>query len=165
LYLIIKEEIVRNFVLPVILLFALSFGGCIKNHPCTPKPASSESPEIIAYALANGINATAHSSGLYYEVISPGSGTAVSSSSKIVITYTGALLNGTVFANQTSPNTAEPWDLGELIEGWKVGIPLIQKGGHIRLLVPSALAYGCRPYGAIPGNSVLVFDITLVDVL
>jgi FKBP-type peptidyl-prolyl cis-trans isomerase FkpA len=117
---------------------------------------------MLAYASANGMTMTAHSSGLYYEILNLGSGPTVTTSSKIKITYTGLLLDGTEFDRMDTPNT-NPWLLAGLIEGWQIGIPLIQKGGRIRLLIPSALAYGCRDYGPIPGNSPLFFDVALVD--
>lgn len=136
---------------------------CLKNSTCTPQPASSEASTMQAFAVANGITATAHSSGLYYEIINAGSGTTASVNSTIYITYVGKFIDGSVFDQQNSSvNTG--WKLGDLIEGWKVGIPLIQEGGRIKLIVPSSMAYGCTGYGAIPGNSVLFFDITLVDV-
>ena len=50
------------------------------------------------------------------------------------------------------------------IEGWKIGIPLIKKGGKLKLIIPSALAYGCNDISGIPGNSILFFDIDLIDV-
>jgi FKBP-type peptidyl-prolyl cis-trans isomerase FkpA len=52
----------------------------------------------------------------------------------------------------------------QLIEGWKIGLPLLKKGGHIKLYVPPSLGYGPSPNRNIPGNSVLIFDIRLVDV-
>jgi FKBP-type peptidyl-prolyl cis-trans isomerase FkpA len=160
----------RNFVLPFALLLVLFIGpGCLKNSTCEPKTTASEALQIEAYAAANGITAMAHSSGLYYEIINPGSGATATLSSKVVITYTGKLLDGTIFDQRTTPNNApagadSPWPLTQLIEGWKVGIPLIKKGGQILLIVPSSMGYGCTAYGSIPGNSILFFDITLVDV-
>jgi len=50
-----------------------------------------------------------------------------------------------------------------LIAGWQIGLPLIHKGGEIKLIVPSSLAYGCGN-GPLPANSILYFDIHLVDV-
>jgi FKBP-type peptidyl-prolyl cis-trans isomerase FkpA len=46
-----------------------------------------------------------------------------------------------------------------------LGLPLIKKGGVIRLIIPSSLAYGCNAAGSIPGDSVLYFEVELVDVL
>lgn len=143
----------------------------MKSDPCSPKTVASESPEIQAFAAANGISATVHASGLYYEVLDPGAGATPSLNSKIAITYTGKFLDGTTFDERLVPNndpdpTSDnaPWRLGDLIEGWQIGIPLIQKGGHIKLIVPSAMAYGCTGFRSIPGNKILFFDINLVDV-
>jgi FKBP-type peptidyl-prolyl cis-trans isomerase FkpA len=121
-------------------------------------------PQIQAFAVTNGINATAHSSGIYYEIISPGTGKTPSANSSIVITYTGKLMDGNVFDERTTPNTQEPWPLNGLIQGWIIGIPLIKEGGRIRLIIPSSLGYGCEQYYSIPGNSVLYFDVSLVEV-
>jgi len=42
---------------------------------------------------------------------------------------------------------------------------MIGKGGKIKLWVPSNLGYGSRPMGRrIPANSVLVFDVDLLDI-
>ncbi len=137
--------------------------GCNKDKSCKPNPVGKEVAQIQAYASANGITATAHSSGLYYEIINMGSGPKANASSKISITYTGKYMNGQVFDEQLTPNV-KLWDLSGLIQGWVIGVPLISEGGHIKLIVPSSLAYGCAQYYDIPGNSVLFFDIHLVDV-
>ena len=135
---------------------------CAKNN-CTPNAPSSEAPMMQAFATANGITATVHPSGLYYEIIDPGSGATATTNSYIYITYVGKFLDGNTF-DQQSNSASTGWKLGNLIEGWKVGIPLIQKGGRIKLIVPSSMAYGCAGYRVIPGNSPLYFDISLVDV-
>ena len=128
------------------------------------KTVQSEEGVITAYATANGISATAHSSGLYYQVTNPGSGATPSSGSKVFVKYTGKLLNGTVFDSQTN-SSLTGFTVSGLILGWQIGLGLIKKGGSIKLIVPSSLAYGCQGSGAtIPGNSVLYFEIELVDV-
>jgi FKBP-type peptidyl-prolyl cis-trans isomerase FkpA len=168
-----KEIIVRNSVLSVVLLFLMFTGvRCIKGAAgnCSPRTVSSEASQMLAYAQANGINATAHSSGLYYEIVDPGTGASPTLNSRIVITYTGMLLSGTIFDQKVNPNNDatgpnSPWPLSDLIEGWRIGIPLLKVGGRIKLIVPSAMAYGCTGYGSIPGNSILFFDINLVNVV
>jgi FKBP-type peptidyl-prolyl cis-trans isomerase FkpA len=152
-----------NFLFVPLLLIAF-FPGCIKDKTCKPKAVESEVAQIQAFAATNGVNVTAHSSGIYYEIINPGAGTAPTVNSKIVITYTGKLMDGTTFDESQTPNTNDPWPLNGLIQGWIIGLPLIQEGGHIKMIIPSALAYGCEQYYTIPGNSVLYFDVTLVDV-
>lgn len=151
-----------NFFLTLSVL-ALTLTQCSKKD-CHLKPVGNEAPEIESYATANGIDAVAHSTGLYYEILNPGSGASVTPDSRIVITYVGKMLNGQIFDQQDVPNTSKPWALSNLIEGWRIGIPLIKKGGSIRLIVPSALGYGCEQYYDIPGNSILYFEINLVDI-
>ena len=146
------------------MVFLISCSGCLDSKQgCVPLTPQSEEAQIVAYASANGITATKHSSGLYYQIITPGSGAAPSLNSKVFITYTGKLLNGTQFDQATNPSTTG-WALGSLIEGWQIGLPLIKKGGKIKLIIPSSLAYGCNGAGPIAPNSVLYFDIDLFDV-
>ena len=76
--------------------------------------------------------------------------------------YTGKLTNGTIFGQSTTPLTIS---LSTVIAGWQIGIPLIGEGGVIKLIIPSSLAYGCVANGSIPANSVLFFEVELVDIL
>jgi FKBP-type peptidyl-prolyl cis-trans isomerase FkpA len=133
------------------------------SNSCTPATPQSEQAQIVAYTSTNGIIATAHSSGLYYEVINPGSGVNPGASSKVYVKYTGKLTNGTVFDSQND-SSKTGWLLGNLISGWQIGLPLIKKGGIIRLIIPSSMGYGCLAAGTIPANSILYFEIELVDV-
>jgi FKBP-type peptidyl-prolyl cis-trans isomerase FkpA len=151
----------RTIILSL-LLVSLFSSGCNKEKECTPVPASAEESQMQAYATANGLTAVKHSSGLYYQVTNPGTGATPTINSKVTVTYTGKLLNGTVFDQVTYPAVTFP--LSGVIEGWQLGIPLIKKGGKIKLIIPSSLAYGCTGVSTIPGNSVLYFDIDLVDV-
>lgn len=147
----------------VCLLLILNI-GCIKDSsdPCTPKPVASEQTVMVNYEVSNGINATVHPSGLHYEIISPGTGTPPDLTKTVSVTYTGKLLDGTIFDSATSPFT---YALNGFIEGWKIGLQLIGEGGSIKLVIPSSMAYGCEGAGSIPPDSVLYFEITLVDVL
>jgi FKBP-type peptidyl-prolyl cis-trans isomerase FkpA len=99
-----------------------------------------------------------------YQIVDTGTGATPNLNSKVYITYTGTLLNGSVF-DQQSNSALTGWPLNQLIEGWRVGLPLIKVGGEIKLIVPSSMAYGCTGYGGIPANAVLYFDIHLVNVV
>lgn len=107
---------------------------------------------------------TRDASGVYYQIINPGTGTeTVTLTSTLKIAYTGRLFDGTVF-DSAPTNSPFQSSLNSLIEGWKTTVPLIKKGGKIRILIPSYLAYGPTGSGAIPANAPLDFDIELVDV-
>lgn len=144
----------------VLLLFTSS--GCLKDNSCNPKSVESEEAAIQAYAAANSINAIRHSSGLYYEIVNPGSGPTPTVNSVVSARYVGKLTDGTIFDSQTANPVSFP--LGNTIPGWQLGIPLVQKGGTIKLIIPSALAYGCTGQGPIPPNSILFFEVNVVDV-
>lgn len=155
----------KKFTLFLSFVIALTGGiGCIKDTGCQNKSVDSERAAMQSYATTNGITATAHSSGVYYQITNPGSGAVPNSNSRVFVTYTGKLLNGTQFDAGTTPVTGGGWLLSGLISGWQIGLPLIQKGGSIKLIIPSSLAYGCQGAGTIPANSILFFDITLNDV-
>jgi len=141
--------------------FIVFFTGCSKHKTgCTPIEPKMEEPQITAYAAADTIHTTKHSSGVYYEIINPGSGAAPTPESTITVSYIGKTLNENIFDQSSSYTNT----LNGLIEGWQIGIPLIKKGGRIKLIIPSALAYGCNETGPIPSNSVLFFDVSLLDV-
>jgi FKBP-type peptidyl-prolyl cis-trans isomerase len=71
------------------------------------------------------------------------------------------LLNGTQFDASANPVS---FLLSGVIKGWQIGIPLIKKGGRIKLVIPSSLAYGCKGQNSIGPNSPLYFEVTLTDV-
>ncbi len=135
--------------------------SCIKDG-CKDIEPVNEQALILAYAGSNGINATAHSSGMYYEIINAGSGTQPNAASTVTVKYTGKLTNNVIFDQQTATAVVIP--LQDVINGWKIGVPLIRKGGLIKLILPSALGYGCTGLGTVPPNSILYFEIELIDV-
>ncbi len=161
----------RRFIIALPLVVFL-FTGCYKKDentstcdydPCAVKAPSNEITQLEAYLSGAGITtAIKYCSGMYYQIISTGSDKAPSICSYVSVNYKGTLTNGTVF-DQTS-GTPAGFQLAILIESWKQGILLIKKGGKIRLYVPPSLGYGTAQSASIPANSILIFDIELVDI-
>lgn len=118
---------------------------------------------IKNYLITKGLNATKDISGIYYIMNLAGTGSSAISSSTIEVKYKGSLLNGTVF-DQTASDKTFISPLSKLIPGWQIGIPLMKKGGKATFFIPSLLGYGSTNLGIIPSNSVLIFEIELVDV-
>lgn len=152
----------RKILLLVVICMAVLLSGCLKDTTCQNKTIESEDAAMQSYAAANGISATRHSSGMYYQILSQGTGPAPTSSSVLLVKYTGKLTNGTVFDSRTTSPVS--LTLPQVIAGWQIGLPLIQEGGVIKLIVPSSMGYGCASVGSIPSNSILYFEIELVDV-
>ena len=156
------------------LLFVLLLGavvaitnGCVKGssaNECTNRTPQAEEAEILAYAAAQNYNMSRHPSGMYYEVVNPGSGAIAVEDSRIYVRYVGRLTSSNAIFDQQQNHTLTGFKLNTLIPGWQIGVPMIQVGGKIRLIVPSSLAYGCRPYSSLPGNAILFFEIELVEI-
>ncbi|SDM27300.1 FKBP-type peptidyl-prolyl cis-trans isomerase [Pedobacter antarcticus] len=119
---------------------------------------------IRKFITENEIPAIKHESGVFYQIIDPGEGDVkYTIDTKVSAEYEGRLLNGTVF--DKSKGTPISFTLGRVIAGWQIGIPLIQKGGKIRLLIPSQYGYSNSSAGSIPPSSVLDFTVHLDDVI
>ena len=152
----------RNVLLAFILA-PLLFTACGKtSEPCVPATVASEKAAMVAYCTANSITYTEHASGILYEVMSPGLTTQPTIANTVSVVYTGKLLNGNQFDASANPVRLA---LSGVIKGWQIGIPLIKKGGRIKMVIPSSLAYGCTGQGSIAPNSPLYFEVTLTDVL
>jgi FKBP-type peptidyl-prolyl cis-trans isomerase len=156
----------KNIVLPAVITGLLFFAGC------APDPVNFVSPEeqlqmdleaIDKYLADNSITAVKHPSGLRYVITQAGSGAQPNFSHTITVRYTGRLLaTGTVFDQQINNPVSFP--LRNLIMGWQIAFPLLNRGTQATLFVPSGLGYGPRGSPpAIPANANLIFDVELVD--
>ncbi|QJW87977.1 FKBP-type peptidyl-prolyl cis-trans isomerase [Spirosoma taeanense] len=127
---------------------------------------------IQDYVAKNGLAGKAQKteSGVYYVVTQPGSGPTPSRGDLVQVHYTGKLLNGKVFdSSRSNPQAGGkpvqfPIGVGQVIPGWEEGVMKLHKGEKATLIIPSTLAYGPRGNQGIAPNSVLLFDIELVDI-
>jgi FKBP-type peptidyl-prolyl cis-trans isomerase len=134
----------------------VAFSSCEKENV-------DEAALIARYIETNNLNAQEGPEGLYYVIEQEGTGLQPAGVySEVSVNYVGRLINGTEF--DRSGSTPFTTTLDRVIKGWQYGIPFFKEGGSGKLIIPSALGYGTRGAGSIPPNSVLVFDIELVDV-
>jgi FKBP-type peptidyl-prolyl cis-trans isomerase FkpA len=158
-----------NRILAGCMLIIVMASGCLKDQPdgnCTFDPCAfvvpaAETAMVEEYLNANSITATKHCSGMYYTIINQGTGASPEVCDGVSVKYVGKLTNGSTFDQAANPVN---FNLSTLIGGWQLGIPLIKTGGKIMLYLPPSLGYGSAGSGSIPANSVLIFDIDLVDV-
>lgn len=144
--------------LSIALIIFLVLTGCEKE-----KSQEEKDDEIINnYLSENNLHAEYLDYGLYYSIMEEGSGGYPEVTNTVVVKYKGYLTDNQVFDETTGEETYE-YLLSNLIAGRQLGLPLIQKGGKEVLFIPSALGYGPYNVGSIPANSVLIFEIQLVN--
>lgn len=124
--------------------------------------AKKDTAAIEAWLKENELEAQVTESGLYYIIHELGEGEHPNITSLVRVHYKGSFIDGKVFDQTTDSPATFP--LADLIPAWQEGIPLLKEGGQLTLVVPSRLGYGHQDVGPIPANSVLIFEITLVEV-
>ncbi len=124
--------------------------------------AQKDHAAILAYINSKTDTGWKETNGIFYKILTAGTGRNVTISDTVVVHYKGQLLNGFVFdETKTAPAT---FPLKRLIKGWQAALPNCKTGGSIRMVLPSAMAYSIRNLGTIPPNSVLVFDVEVTAV-
>lgn len=113
---------------------------------------------------------TASQGALTGDIVTCPNGAELKSGYKAAVYYKGWLTNGTLF-DQSRPNESgqlQPFILtlgaGQVIKGWEQGLLGMKVGGTRRIIVPASLGYGAAAQGKIPANSLLIFDVQLLDI-
>ncbi len=143
------------------LLVAFTFVHCNKDDGQDQSEIDDEI--ILKYIADNNLDAENIGGGLYFVDEETGTGENPNASSTVRVAYRGYFTNGQVFDESGSDGIS--FGLNQVIRGWTLGIPYFKEGGRGKLLIPSELAYGSSPRSGIPANSVLIFDIHLIDIL
>ena len=156
----------KTFLAAILGLLMSSFIlGCNGDEESlSPEEQLAEDLKLIeAYAEERGLDYETTSSGISYVITDSGNlGEHPSSNASVEVLYKGYFLDGRVF-DQTSGNQTITFGLNQVIQGWQEAIPLLTRKGKGTFIMPSVLCYGTRGSGSIPPNSVLVFDIELID--
>lgn len=105
-------------------------------------------------------------SGILYEVLTPGPADAAkpTADKTVKVHYTGTLIDGTKFDSSVDRGEPAEFPLGGVIKGWTEGLQLMPVGSKYRFHIPGALAYGPEGNRNIPPNSVLVFEVELLEI-
>jgi len=149
---------IRKLIAFIILIVIVS--SCKKEEVIDYGPIDKKI--IEDYLKTNNLTAQSTASGLYYSIQTPGGTTHPTLNSTVTVNYKGYLTNGTIF-DASAAGKPFTYSLRSLIPGWQEGLQLIGKGGKMTLFCPSALGYGSSAAGKIPANSVLIFEIELIN--
>lgn len=119
---------------------------------------------LAANAKKEGVKVT--KSGLQYQVIKSGKGKTPKATDSVKAHYHGTLIDGTVFDSSVERNEPAVFPVSGVIPGWTEVLQMMKEGDKWKVFIPAKLAYGERGAGQkIPPNSVLVFEIELLEVL
>lgn len=108
---------------------------------------------------------TVTESGLQYEVLQAADGAKPAATDTVKVHYTGTLTDGTKFDSSLDRGEPAQFPLNRVIPGWTEGVQLMNVGSKFKFTIPSELAYGERDMGVIKPNSVLVFEVELLDIV
>ena len=106
-------------------------------------------------------------SGLQYEVLGTGpEGASPAAADAVLAHYHGTLIDGSIFDSSVDRGEPAQFALSQVIPGWTEALQLMRVGDEWRLFIPPDLAYGeSSPSPAIPPNSVLIFDVELLEIV
>jgi FKBP-type peptidyl-prolyl cis-trans isomerase FkpA len=134
---------------------------------------------IQEYAQKKGLKTSTTASGLHYIIQKLGTGIKPQAGDTVKVNYTGMLLDGKIFDTSNEQKAKEsqtynperkyepiafPLGVQAVIQGWDEGLALLPKGSKALLLIPSKLGYGSQDLGVIPANSVMIFEVEMVDI-
>ena len=164
-----------------ILTLALALGlfaGCAPKETApdtttTTTPAASDAKPgvatdpgeafLAANAKKEGVTTTA--SGLQYKVLKSGTGDSPKATDQVKVHYTGTTIDGNVFDSSVQRGQPAVFPVNAVIPGWVEALQLMKVGDKWQLVIPAKLAYGAQsPSPAIPPNSVLIFEVELIDI-
>ena len=115
---------------------------------------------VDEYIEVNKLTTKELDKGVHIVIDNAGNNVKPNINSEVKLNYVGKLTDGTQFDSGSNIK----FQLSNLIEGWKIGLKEIGEGGSCKLIVPPGAGYGSSNTGIIPPNSVLVFDMELLEV-
>ncbi len=150
----------QNLLICLCLSVLIGLGSCAKQYATI---AEVDTEVVSNYIQANNLSVQQYGqSGIYYQIITQGTGADINYSTQIPLLYTLKTLDGSYSSTDTLNNRYagyfgyfKPDSLREVIKN-----VLVKQGGTIRIIMPSRFAFGKAGSSNIPGNSSLDFTVT-----
>lgn len=157
----VKRSIVWWVVIGVVLAVAAGAWLAMRGTGQVVAERGSNDAFLAWNAGQPGVVQTA--SGLQYQVVKEGSGPTASDQLIPIVAYRGSLRDGSVFDQKQGV----PMPPSRMTPGFGEALKLMKKGGVYRLWIKPSLGYGDQTPdpSVIPPNSMLIFDVAIVDVV
>ncbi|EJF07918.1 MULTISPECIES: FKBP-type peptidyl-prolyl cis-trans isomerase [Pontibacter] len=174
-----KKQKLSTWFAKALFLFVVlvSFASCKEDNrnPYYVTPEQIEAQKKIdeetirKYFRTNNVDTTKVvrlNSGLYILTKKEGEGDKIKAGQYAEVNYIGRNISNDVF--DSSFRTGKPFSVlvgaGQVIKGWDEGLQQLRKGEEANLYIPSYLGYGYYGSNSIPPNSVLIFEIDVLQV-
>lgn len=102
--------------------------------------------------------------GIYYEVITEGTGELPADTNTVKVNYEGKLVDGTVFDSSYQRGEPASFPVTAVIPGWVKALQKMPVGSTWMLYIPQEQAYGDRDMGQIKPFSALQFKVELIEI-
>ena len=103
--------------------------------------------------------------GLQYKILTAGQGKKPAEGDTVLCNYKGTFLDGTEFDSSARAGKPVPFEVKNVIPGFKEVLQLMPVGSKWQVVVPANLAYGERGAGGVIGpNATLIFEVELVEI-
>lgn len=148
---------ITKYIFALLAVLVL-FNSCKKEYE---KIEEIDDAKIQAYIKQNGISAVKDETGFYYQILDQGAGAPMLNKDSVFYTMTIKSLTGNVYYT-TPANYSENGYLGYVVpEPYRIALNALNRGGKVRVIVPSYLAYGKNGNDIVPPNEVILSELTV----
>lgn len=102
--------------------------------------------------------------GIYYEVLTEGTGEIPADTNVVKVNYEGKLINDSVFDSSYLRGEPTTFRCNQVIPGWKTALTHMPVGSTWMVYIPQEQAYASGEAGKIKPFSCLIFKIELVGI-
>lgn len=166
------KRIITRLILAFVILLNIFVSSCLKDEYEEYEQQEKDERNNYLQSLRNDGYTVIEEDGIYYVVITEGTGNSPTATDYIVIDFTGSKTDNTIIET-TDSNLIDEWAnyqyldhyvfgpkkiyLGNSIEGFYVGLSKMKEGGRNILVIPSELAYW--------DYVTLIYDVELLKVI
>ena len=154
----------------------MSFGRMVEENRIAEMKKTVEDNKAageayIAEQKAANPNLKELGEGVYYEVLTEGTGPKPGPNAKVSVDYTGTFIDGEVFDSSVKPVDGGPgepaeFEVGRVIPGFTQSLLAMPVGSKWRVIIPGEKGYGVKGSGGKIGPmQTLIFELELLGIV